>query len=172
MAWHHEDWLSFSQAVGSIAAVAGAFGVVFVQHYLERKKEHRASRAADSRLLLLTATLLNDACNAIKNIDESKSNTLQTETLAERIGYRIRLAEILEALNSIPLAKIPSVGSAQLLIAARGQVKNAARIAEVEPSIYGDHVIGRDSYGEPYRKIWDLLRVLAELLADDAKKFA
>ncbi|TAM03707.1 MAG: hypothetical protein EPN70_13335 [Paraburkholderia sp.] len=34
MSWHHGDWLSFAQAAASTLAVAGAFGVVFFQHWI------------------------------------------------------------------------------------------------------------------------------------------
>jgi hypothetical protein len=38
VSWHHGDWLSLAQAVASSNAVVGAFGVVFCQHWLEKRR--------------------------------------------------------------------------------------------------------------------------------------
>lgn len=48
MSWHHGDWLTFAQAVASVAAVIGAFGVVIFQHRLHTK--HSEQVAARDRL--------------------------------------------------------------------------------------------------------------------------
>jgi hypothetical protein len=43
MSWHHGDWLAFSQAVAAVLAIFGAFGVVFLQHYLQGRREAKTS---------------------------------------------------------------------------------------------------------------------------------
>ncbi|WP_157643728.1 hypothetical protein [Burkholderia ubonensis] len=40
--FHRGDWLSVAQTVASIVAIGGAFGVVFLQNYLERRRAYFA----------------------------------------------------------------------------------------------------------------------------------
>jgi hypothetical protein len=45
MSWHHGDWLSFAQAVASTLAIAGAYGVVFLQDWLGERRNAKRRKA-------------------------------------------------------------------------------------------------------------------------------
>ena len=42
MSWNHGDWLSFAQAAASMAAIIGAYGVVFVQARLSKRAQRES----------------------------------------------------------------------------------------------------------------------------------
>jgi hypothetical protein len=43
MSWHHGDWLAFAQAIAGVLAVVGAFGVVFLQHWIQASHARRTA---------------------------------------------------------------------------------------------------------------------------------
>jgi len=64
MSWHHGDWLSFAQAAAAIAAIIGAYGVVFVQAHLSKRAQRESLlsviKAAHGHAKLFEAALDDD----------------------------------------------------------------------------------------------------------------
>jgi hypothetical protein len=144
MSWHHGDWLAFVQAAASIIAILGAFGVVFLQHWLEeRRKRHE-----DRRILTLTRDFIYAAYQAVGGIDEYRSNAGNVETANRRNAQLRDLTQRLEALNAIQISMLPTAEAVRHLVRARNEVSNAIPLiaAPTEPV--------KMTCGEPYGQRW------------------
>jgi hypothetical protein len=160
------------QAIGSILAICGAFGVVFLQHWLQRRRDMQKERAEAARLIGMAASFAADAHSVVDSIERLKSDPLMTETTADRQRDRRRLAQTLEALNGIPIAGIATVEAARDLINTRNYLTRAIHLASHEPSDFPNgHVPCHDAYGAPYRFLRDGLDRASDGLLREVKRF-
>jgi hypothetical protein len=120
MSWHHGDWLTLIQAIAAVAAIGGAFGVVFVQRHIDVAKQAEAERRAiyKSRAALhdvvyvarLVVEHLYVTLEEARNIVGSQSFlTANSEELVERINEHV--AQI----RQIPLYGLPTHVATALL---------------------------------------------------------
>lgn len=172
-AFHRADWLSVAQTAASIIAIAGAFGVVFLQHHLERRREHKRENAESARLIGMAASFARDAYHTVGEMEAAKSDPLKTETAEDRARYRLSLMQILETLNGIPISQLATVESARLLIRVRDELNRAIHLASRDPAanLAHDHVSGSEQYGQPYRPIWNNIHEASQLLREERSKF-
>jgi hypothetical protein len=172
-AFHRADWLSLTQTVASLVAIGGAFGVVFLQHHLEQRREKQRRNEESARLVGMAAAFARDAYLAVGAMEAAKSNPLNTETGEHRRRDRLMLFQILESLNGIPIAQLATVQAARLLISVRDELNEAIQLAARDPAAGAahDHVSCGEQYGLPYRGIWNRIREASELLKEEEKKF-
>ncbi|MDE1007686.1 MAG: hypothetical protein OSB38_18640 [Paraburkholderia fungorum] len=169
--FHRGDWLSLTQTIASILAICGAFGVVFLQNWLQHRRDQEKERTEAHRLISMAASFAIDAYSVVDSIERLKSDPLMTETSADRQRDRRRLAQTLEALNGIPIAGIATVNAARLLIDARNQLTKAIILASQEPGSANGNTPCNDQYGAPYRPMRDALDVTTESLKAEAEHF-
>lgn len=171
--FHRGDWLSLAQSIASIIAIGGAFGVVFLQHHLDRRRERRRENEESRRLIGMAESFARDAYYAVGRMDEAKSNALATETAQDRAYYRARLAEIQSALEGIPVSMLATVEAARLLISVRNELAKAVRLAEHDPAANAphDHISCGGDYGLPYRPIWSNIKDSYQLLGEERARF-
>jgi len=172
-AFHRADWLSVVQTAASIIAIAGAFAVVFLQHHLEKRREQKHENGDSARLRGMAASFARDAYLTVGEMEAAKSDPLKTETGEDRVRYRLRLLQILEALNGIPISQLATVESARLLIRVRDELNKAIQLASRDPVANGanDHVSCSKQYGLPYIPIWNTIREASVLLRDERARF-
>ena len=69
MEWSRGDFLSLAQAIGSLLAVIGAFGVVFLQNCLQKAASKRERIAAHDHMSVVASTLVERAVNAGQELE-------------------------------------------------------------------------------------------------------
>ncbi|WP_321789447.1 hypothetical protein [Paraburkholderia sp. J94] len=176
MSWHHADWLSFAQALVAAVAIAGAYGVVFLQHRLEKNREANKERAEARRILSIAAAFTSKATTAVGLIAELRTDTLRTETEADRVRQSADLHQALEALVSLPIHIIPTFVAAEQLMRARSELADACRAVVAKREGNG-HIDGSAEYGAQWLK-WEARlaeatkKIRAELIRfeDDGNK--
>jgi len=125
MSWHHADWLSFAQAVASTVAIAGAFGVVFLQHHLEGKRRKAAEREEARRVLRIAVAFTNKAWTVVNSVGELRGNAELTDREIDRLKQRSDLNQVLEAMNGLPIHILPTAVAAEQVIRARSELTAA-----------------------------------------------
>ncbi|WP_186016162.1 hypothetical protein [Burkholderia gladioli] len=125
MSWHHGDWLSFAQAAASVAAILGAFGVVFLQHHLEGIRRRAAEEADARRVLMIAYAFTKKAWIAVSNVARLLSDPERVADELDRQKYRSELYQSLEALNGLPINILPTALAAEQIIRARSELAAA-----------------------------------------------
>ncbi|QKM48038.1 hypothetical protein B7760_02072 [Burkholderia glumae] len=170
MSWHLGDWLSFSQAAASTAAVMGAFGVVFCQHFLEQRRRRRDERAAAWRVLRVASMLARSAANRAEGIEGTRSREDFDETPGMRARQKQGMLEILSELEIIPLSAIPTMEAIEYFI----KVKRLARDALTEIDrcpIPTSNMACGGVYGRPWIRFRNELDEAARVLEWQTKQF-
>ncbi|CAG4919343.1 hypothetical protein [Paraburkholderia saeva] len=168
MSWNHQDWLSFAQAVASTAAVIGAFGVVFLQHRLERRRAAEKERTEARRVLNIATAFVGRAYRVVADISDARNDVARVERDADRKKHRSDLTEAMDALVSLPIHTIPTFKAAQQLIRARSELAAACHEASRDRGIDGP---GNQEYGAPWTKWEARLAEAAKKIRDEANAF-
>ncbi|NUX55959.1 hypothetical protein [Paraburkholderia youngii] len=88
--FHRGDWLSAAQTVASIVAIAGAYGVVFVQDCLERKRAERTEARQLLRDRYQAATyvhaIIGNAVDVAKETVDGVAELASRHTIFEQLA--------------------------------------------------------------------------------------
>ncbi|MDS0850423.1 hypothetical protein [Burkholderia cenocepacia] len=169
MSWHHGDWLSFAQAAASIAAIIGAFGVVFLQHHLEGKRKRKADRDDARRVLRIAHAFTKRAWLVVCDVSSMRNNPERIENEPDRLKFRNDLWQVLEALNGLPINTLPTAVSAEQIIRARSELAAACFEASKRREVDGP---GSRELGAPWLK-WDARLVDAmKIISDEMEKLS
>lgn len=120
--FHRGDWLSLMQSIATLVAVAGAFGVVFLQNRLESRRAE-ASAAKDRvraryRASAYAEALIGNAINAAKELVESAEEIAQRQERMVNLSLETgRLDASAEALAAAMHQSLPTEIMQQVLAA-------------------------------------------------------
>lgn len=168
MSWHHGDWLSFAQATASTIAIAGAFGVVFIQHHLENNRRRMAERADARRVLRIAIAFTSRAFVVVNNISVARSNEEWIEREDDRRKMQSDLNQMLEAMNGLPIHILPTAKAAEQVIRARSELAAACFEASKSRDTDGP---GSPAYGAPWGKWGARLSDAAKILREEDNSF-
>ncbi|MDF0500840.1 hypothetical protein POK33_08865 [Burkholderia cenocepacia] len=170
MSWHLGDWLSFSQAAASTAAILCAFGVVFYQHSLEQRRRRDDERAGAWRILRVTSLLARSARDRAENIENTRSRDEFSETPDMRFHQKQRMSEVLAELEAIPIATIPTIEAIEYLMKAKRLVRDA--LVEIDRCpIPSSNMLCGGAYGTPWTRFRNELDEAARVLEWQTKQF-
>ena len=170
MSWHLGDWLSFSQAAASTAAIMGAFGVVFYQHSLEQRRRRQDERAAAWQVLRIASMLARSAKDRAEGIGGTRSREDFDETPEMRDRQKQEMLEILSELDAIPLSTIPTREAMEYFIKIKRLVREALVEIDRCPIPTSNMVCG-NIYGRPWIRLRNELDEAARVLEWQTKQF-
>ncbi|WP_427310517.1 hypothetical protein [Cupriavidus sp. H39] len=142
--FHRGDWLSLAQSVASMIAIVGAFGVVFLQHHLQRDREAAAERAKFNRVLALaiwTVQKLYDVTVELKGVSEKAF----VDNFGDYAMERVR--DLRAAISMLPLSELDE-RRATALISARDATNLLIAVIHVArtklpPATAEDYLVGQ-----------------------------
>lgn len=170
--FHRADWLSLSQTVGTVLAIAGAYGAVFLQHRLERRRRNSESREQAHQYLTLARDFASDAMRAVNDTFEYRRDPAHAENNAYRVKARSRVSQCLEALMALQIERLPTVAAVRQVIRARSELAYAMNLINVNAYGEGGEVACGEEYGRPLSKIVNRLQDATVKLGQELASFS
>jgi hypothetical protein len=163
--FHRADWLSLSQTIGTLIAIAGAYGVAFFQSHLERRRRKTEADELARQYLTLAHDFIFDAARAVNDLYVYRKDPLKTETNSDRVRFRSRIAQSLEALLALQIEKIPTIAAVRKVIQARAELAYALNEINVNSLGQGGHVACNEAYGQPLQPMVEKLHEASTTLS-------
>lgn len=170
--FHRADWLALSQSATTLIAIIGAYGVAFYQHRLEQIRRKREAAEQARQYLTLALGFAFDAMRAVNVVFEFRSNPANSEANADRVKFRSRMTQCLEALLALQIEKIPTVAAVKHLIRARAELAYAINLVNVNAYGPGGDVACGEEYGKPLWVIVNRLQEATTKLGDELATFS
>lgn len=99
-----QDWAAWIQAIGSIGAIAGAFGVV----YLQRKHAHEDASILRGRLEAATSGMFLQCTYEVTKATRRLRNYMAAYDATVTFSFNSRIfEELLDTVRKIPVADLP-----------------------------------------------------------------
>ncbi|WP_153135143.1 hypothetical protein [Paraburkholderia agricolaris] len=125
--FHRGDWLAVVQAITATFAVVAAFAVVFVQNWLERRRQR-----LDAIRLMRFAYSYVESAHAHAEMFESMIKKEANESAIDFRRMKLVMTQLLREMNSVPTLNLPTVLSARIFGMAKDQTERLIELIESE----------------------------------------
>nr|WP_315596123.1 hypothetical protein [uncultured Cupriavidus sp.] len=112
--FHRGDWLALAQSVASLVAIIGAFGVVFVQHHLDKTREKAAENARREKALTLSVWTVQQLYDITAALQKSCEQTF-VNSFGEYAMEQFR--DLRAAISMLPMSELEERHAIALLVA-------------------------------------------------------
>jgi hypothetical protein len=170
--FHRTEWLSLSQTIGTLLAIVGAYGVVFLQHHLERRRREKEARRRVQQYLMLAYQFSEEAFQAASLTFDFRSNPANNESNPDRIKFRTAFVQCLNAMQGIEIRHIATARAARQVIRVRNELAYAINTIDVNSGGPGGEKPCGEEYGESLSQIVNHLRDATKELGEELAKLA
>jgi hypothetical protein len=170
--FHRADWLSLSQTIGTVLAIAGAYGVVILQHRLEQSRRENEARRQAHQYLKLAYQFAEEAFQAAARTFDFRSDPANYESNADRIKFRTGFVQCLDAMQGLQIKHIATAEAARQVIRVRNELAYAINTISVNSAGPGGELQCSEEYGKPLLLIRNRLLHATKTLGEEVAKLA
>lgn len=144
-------WATVAQGASSVVALCIAVGVPLWQHRAAEPNGRARDRREARRLLSIAAELVGKSHELVKQIRRLRGLEPGTETHTQRGEQERAVAQLVAALQHLPMDRLPSAQAALNLVQAIATLDECVPLIPWHPKSLSD----KAPSGEDYRRPWD-----------------